>query len=595
MNLNSSLPASTSQENLETISKNKLALRFNPELFELRYETLRDKGVDLMVEIKQNGYYTNFRFAIQLKATASVLPGKDGYLSFPLEINNLNYLLNFGMPAYYILYDHTADRIYIERAEEIYHNVLQKYRLDQLPKTYRVSFTHLLTDEMIDEVYRQTFEAGTIMKKLGPQLYFSSRQVDGIKGFVIDDDKDVYSADQNIAFIEQVGWELVNEREFTRIIEIEQRTHPRTKASAGFNMICGLAYYQKGQLFKALELLKQAQVEKDTLTADSRGLVDYFLLHSRYLLGMVDQNTLHAATAKIVAAENVGTFIKLDNSYHLLTASDGTPEEMITRFYQNCRELIAEEEHNPATRIMAYSKLLSIEADLLLHELTNNYSFTLGRKKDLLRDAINRDWEVFDRQLRTQYKSLTDFAFKKYDFLAINNLMMDQAEWDFEQAFHFYAFENWSPETFKVEGPINAQTRKRLEKGLIMVDKVEEAYERLMHIENLYACLMFKYQLLDFMGEAQKAASISEKLEKLIDTYELNALRKGYADVMTGKTKHQVFIEKVTDKMTNIYEVAKSTDIEKYMFEDVTEERNRLFKRQPQWSLKILFPLDIPE
>jgi len=64
---------------------------------------------------------------------------------------------------------------------------------------------------------------------------------------------------------------------------------------------------------------------------------------------------------------------------------------------------------------------------------------------------------------------------------------------------------------------------------------------------------------------------------------------------MAGKTKHQVFIEKVTDKMTNIYEVAKSADIEKYMFEDVTEERNRLFKREPQWSLKTLFPLDIPE
>lgn len=276
---------------------------------------------------------------------------------------------------------------------------------------------------------------------------------------------------------------------------------------------------------------------------------------------MIDQDTLHAATAKIVATENVGTFIKLDNSYHLLTANDGTPEEMISRFYQNCRELITEEEHNPVTRIMAYSKLLSIEADLLLHELTNNYSFTLGRKKDVLRDTINRDWEVFDRQLRTQYKTLTDFAFKKYDFLAINNLMMDQVEWDYEQAFHFYAFENWSPETFKVEGPINAQTRKRLEKGMIMVDKVEEAYERLMHIENLYACLMFKYQLLDFMGEAQKAASIADKLEKLIDTYELNALRKGYADLMAGKTKHQVFFEKVTDKMTNIYEVVKSADI----------------------------------
>jgi len=97
------------------------------------------------------------------------------------------------------------------------------------------------------------------------------------------------------------------------------------------------------------------------------------------------------------------------------------------------------------------------------------------------------------------------------------------------------------------------------------------------------------------MNEAQKAAIIADKLEKLIDTYELNALRKGYADLMAGKTKHQVFIEKLTDKMKNIYEAAKSADIDKYMFEDVTEERNRLFGREPQWSLKTLFSLTIPD
>jgi hypothetical protein len=595
MNLNSSLPASSSQENLETISKNKLALRFSPELFELRYENLRDKGIDLTVEIKQNGYYTNFRFAVQLKATASVTPGKDGSLSFPVEISNLNYLLNFGMPAFYILYDHTADRIYIERAEEVYRSVLQKYRPDQLPKTYTVNFTQLLTDEKIDEVYRQTFEAGTIMKKLGPQLYFSSRQKDGIKGFVIDDEQDVYNVEQNIEFIEQVGWLLVNRREFDRIIEIEQRKHPRTKASAGFNMICGMAYYQKGQLFKAIELLKQAQSEKDMITADNRGLVDYFLLHSRYLLGMIDLDALRSAVAKIVADDNAGSFIKLDNSHHQLMATGGTPEEMISGFYKHCLELIAQEEHNPITRIMGYSKLLGMEGDLLLHELTNNYTLTLGRKQDVLREAINRDWAVFDRQLQVQYKDLTEFAFKAQDFPAINNLMMHQVQWDYKKAFHFHAFQNWSPETFKVSGPISAAARRRLENGLVVMDKVEEAYERLMSIENLYACLSFKYQLLDFMGEAEKVAAIAAQLEKLIDTYELNALRKGYADLLAGNTEHRLFFDRVAAKMTNIYEVAKGADIDQYMFEDVTEERNRLFKRAPQWSLQKLFPLEIPE
>jgi hypothetical protein len=73
-----SLPRSSSQEDLETISRNKLALLFDPILFELRHETQWDKGIDLTLEIKQHGYYTNFHFAVQLKATATIKANKDG-------------------------------------------------------------------------------------------------------------------------------------------------------------------------------------------------------------------------------------------------------------------------------------------------------------------------------------------------------------------------------------------------------------------------------------------------------------------------------------------------------------------------------------
>lgn len=72
------LPASSSAETLETVSRTKLCLLFDPALFEIRPELQRDKGIDLIVELKQDGCYTNFRFVIQLKATASVTPDKHG-------------------------------------------------------------------------------------------------------------------------------------------------------------------------------------------------------------------------------------------------------------------------------------------------------------------------------------------------------------------------------------------------------------------------------------------------------------------------------------------------------------------------------------
>jgi hypothetical protein len=60
-----------------------------------------------------------------------------------------------------------------------------------------------------------------------------------VTGFVIDELQDVYSVEQNIAFIEQVGHHLLNQHALPQIIDIEQRSHPRGRASAIFNMICG--------------------------------------------------------------------------------------------------------------------------------------------------------------------------------------------------------------------------------------------------------------------------------------------------------------------------------------------------------------------
>jgi len=72
MNNKIDLPLSNSKEDLETISRNRLSLLFDSKLFELRPEVQRDKGIDLIVEIKHDGNYTNFRFAVQLKSTASI-------------------------------------------------------------------------------------------------------------------------------------------------------------------------------------------------------------------------------------------------------------------------------------------------------------------------------------------------------------------------------------------------------------------------------------------------------------------------------------------------------------------------------------------
>lgn len=64
MNRNAALPISSRQVTLETTSRNQLAILFDPAIFELRAENQRDKVIDIISEIKQDGVYTNFRFAV---------------------------------------------------------------------------------------------------------------------------------------------------------------------------------------------------------------------------------------------------------------------------------------------------------------------------------------------------------------------------------------------------------------------------------------------------------------------------------------------------------------------------------------------------
>src|SRR4051812_3586139 len=97
------LPKTNRLEELETISRHKFALLLDPKQFEVRAESERDKGVDFTVELKRNGEHTNYRFAVQIKSTEKF--GQKSK-SKALKVSNILYLENYGMPSYYILYDH---------------------------------------------------------------------------------------------------------------------------------------------------------------------------------------------------------------------------------------------------------------------------------------------------------------------------------------------------------------------------------------------------------------------------------------------------------------------------------------------------------
>jgi hypothetical protein len=139
-----SLPKSDASANLETLSRNKFREMFSAHDFEIRDELQHDKGVDLSLEIKSNANNTNIRFPVQLKATQSIEKNTDGSISFAIKVSNLNYLLNDGLPAFYVLYHQPENVFYYERAQEVEKLLREKYPDNDYPDTFTFRFNKLL-------------------------------------------------------------------------------------------------------------------------------------------------------------------------------------------------------------------------------------------------------------------------------------------------------------------------------------------------------------------------------------------------------------------------------------------------------------------
>lgn len=207
---NIKLPMSSPGEDLETISRNKLLSHFDTRYFEVRPEHYRDKGTDFIIEFKQNSAYTNFRFVGQLKSTGSARVNKDSSISYQIVVSNINYLLNYPMPAYYILYDHKHDHFYYEEALQVFRALDNKHYNQNYPNSFKFRFQKYLTQDVIEGIYKKNLNNSNSLRSLTPHIDFSLSKPAGANGIVIDQDNVVSTIEENIRFIEIHGFALLN-------------------------------------------------------------------------------------------------------------------------------------------------------------------------------------------------------------------------------------------------------------------------------------------------------------------------------------------------------------------------------------------------
>lgn len=586
------LPSSNFMEDLETISRNKFSPLFGPSLFEARPVHYRDKGIDFEIELKKDNAYTNFRFAVQLKSTSSLKPNQDGSISFPVEISNINYLQNYGMPAYYVLYSHTDDLFYAESCNEIYSNFREKYPDCSFPEKFSVRFSKLLDKKLIDEIYQKTFGHGMLLRRLARVMKPAAAGTYE-QAIVIGREEEVYSVAEHIDYINKYGPYLINNFRFKEIIEAEEKAQPRNAVSHIFNLVCGMAYVQRGNLYKAIDFLKAAEKQKEHFDAHQQAVLFYTLLNARHLLGIISREDYDLAVSSIRENESSGAYFEIDMAYEVLSKSGNATESTIKTFYDSIRQIINKEKNDVNAVVKAYAKILDAEESILFHDLKLNFVYFIGRTEKPLQSKTYLHWLELEKLYYQRMKALASFAAKNNYLLGVLNVSSTRVRWNYQKIFYRHFLSNYKNNVFDISSPISSEDFNELGACCVELDRIADSYEMIEDISNKISCLANKFDILLLMGLKIETLQTRNEIVEIVEMHDLKALKEKYSWKMNGNSQHEVFIREFTLHMNKIREIALTVNYDFTVL--FTKKELESMEKNTKWSIDSFFEFDLPD
>lgn len=584
------LPKVNPNENLETVSEYHLLSLFPVEKFQIRAEKDRDKGIDFHIELKKelsHGHlgYTNYHCAIQLKASNTIQQSDDGSYGLQLSTSNINYLLNNPMPAYYIFYHHPTKAFFYENVKNFVLQLQNKNPEWHKQKTHKIYFTKRLDQQAIQHIYDETFAHGNTLKHIN-QFLNPLETRNGSDRLIIDADLEVYSVAQNIEFIDQFGADLVNKNRFNTVIEIEKRSWPRDSATPRFYLFCGIAYYQRGNLFKALELLNDAKKLSAEFDPQGKAIIEHTILSARYLLDMITKDDFNFQMEKINSLVDAGSFFQIEKAYETLSLNRAQPAAAIGQYYDTMKKII-ENEKSAIVRIVAYNKIMEAESSILLHDLAMNFTFFLGRAEKPFKSRAYLEWHQLERKFLDRLHAIEAYADKCGYQMGGAYLTLVFIKWNYEKAIHIHYLGCWRKRSFDMDEPVNALMLGMLEKLCGSLDQLSQLYQTNDYIENMISSMILKFQIQHFSGKYEKAIETKNKILKDIESYGFQGLNKEYDHIFSKGTAHESFIEKYTLLMNSHQDYMLEKGFDPYR---ILSEKEMNYKTV--WSITNFIELD---
>ncbi|MCA9609926.1 MAG: DUF4365 domain-containing protein [Myxococcales bacterium] len=277
------LPIADEKAALQRRSLATLRDRLPGDRFIVRDEASEDYGVDLSIEVLSAGRATNCRAQVQLKARSGLRPNADGSFSVPIEVSNLNYLLNGPCPVY-VLYRPESDEL------------LFAFALDE-QRRHHAQNQSWVTNGTVTIRFTTRLDAGSFAA-FGERIIADARRHrelrDAVAGatpgrphrFEVAGHGGVLTADEVRPILLQHGLALVSWGVSGRVLDMLGLL-PQTdvRVSATLLLVRGHAEFSHGHYLSAQASLREASSKSRDLGPDEAQFLTYLLHAVEFALG----------------------------------------------------------------------------------------------------------------------------------------------------------------------------------------------------------------------------------------------------------------------------------------------------------------------
>lgn len=520
------LPKGSPKEELEQLSKDKLRSLFDNSLFEIREETYRDKGLDLVIELKYKGFYTNFRFLVQLKSTDTKTPNSDNSYSWQIDTSNIQYLLNGGLPAYYICYVKSIDTFYFRQLNDFLYEISSKLNDWNSQNSHILRTINVLNNSSISQIYEDVKNRSQKTRELNEKLQLAKKE-DKSRKISITSDYKITDETSIVDLIEQIGFTIINEGRSNEVVVLSEKVS-NDITSPLFNLIVGIAHYYTSHLFDALSFFQKARRQKKVLPEDLCEHLEYFDTIVKYSTGYINEAEYLNILDSLKQSKHLEYYIKIENAKNKYANS--LNQESFEIFRNELFEIINNDNVNSNIKFIAKCEYLLYWGSKISMDHFRGIAFInaieskTGHNHKLRVDSAN-NWLFENQEWEKFYQKLNKEIIEAKDFFAFNMCKHNEVKVRFELIVFttIVKFEDKIPEEPSIEDFDNTDTINVMLKNL---DKIANNYKSLYHIENLIATLSTKYEVLQFINKQKESDEIVNELKELIDFHGLKECKR---------------------------------------------------------------------